>query len=53
MFGVRPEVIEKCLNHLQQNRHIRTYRRQDLTAEQKDAAMALSQFTAELPKLHK
>lgn len=44
MFGVRPEVIEKCLNHLQQNRRIRAYQRQGLTAEQKDAALALSQF---------
>lgn len=53
MFGVRPDVIEKCLNHIQQNGQIRTYQRQDLTAEQNDAAMALSRFTAELPKLHK
>jgi len=53
MFGVRPEVIEKCLNHIQQNRQIRTYQRQDLTAEQNAAAMAISHFTADLPKLHK
>ncbi len=33
-LGVRPDVIEKCLNHVQQNKLIRIYQRQELKAEQ-------------------
>jgi len=34
MLGVRPDVIEKCLNHVQQNRLVRIYQRQELKDEQ-------------------
>lgn len=43
MLGVRPDVIEKCLNHVQQNRLIRIYQHQDLRAEQKDAWQKLGE----------
>lgn len=33
-LGVRPDVIEKCLNHVEQNRLVRIYQRQTLEAEQ-------------------
>lgn len=33
-LGVRPDVIEKCLNHVEQNRLIRIYQRQTLKEEQ-------------------
>lgn len=36
-LGVRPDVIEKCLNHVEQNRLIRIYQRQTLVAEQAEA----------------
>ena len=36
-LGVRPDVIEKCLNHVEQNRLVRIYQRQLLSAEQADA----------------
>ena len=36
-LGVRPDVIEKCLNHVQQNRLVRIYQRQTLQAEQVEA----------------
>lgn len=36
-LGVRPDVIEKCLNHVQQNRLVRIYQRQTLLAEQAEA----------------
>jgi len=36
-LGVRPDVIEKCLNHVEQNRLIRIYQRQTLEAEQTEA----------------
>ncbi len=39
-LGVRPDVIEKCLNHVEQNKLIRTYQRQKLEVEQR-AAWAL------------
>lgn len=37
VLGVRPDVIEKCLNHVQQNRLVRIYQRQKLEAEQAEA----------------
>jgi integrase len=40
-LDVRPEVIEKCLNHKQKNRILRTYQRQGYKAEQKDAWIRL------------
>jgi integrase len=36
-LGVRPDVIEKCLNHVEQNRLIRIYQRQALHAEMCEA----------------
>jgi integrase len=36
-LGVRPDVIEKCLNHVQTNRLVRVYQRQELRAEMKAA----------------
>lgn len=36
-LGVRPDVIEKCLNHIEQNKMKRTYQHQTLEAEQKQA----------------
>lgn len=37
MLGVRPDVIEKCLNHVEQNKIVRIYQRQKLEAEQAEA----------------
>jgi hypothetical protein len=37
MLGVRPDVIEKCLNHVEQNKVVRIYQRQKLEAEQAKA----------------
>ena len=36
-LGVRPDVIEKCLNHVEQNALVRIYQRQSLEAEQREA----------------
>jgi len=36
-LGVRPDIIEKCLNHVEQNKLIRVYQRQEMTPEQRDA----------------
>lgn len=36
-LGVRPDVIEKCLSHVEQNRLVRIYQRQTLQAEQAEA----------------
>lgn len=36
-LGVRPDVIEKCLNHVEQNKLVRIYQRQKLQAEQAEA----------------
>jgi integrase len=36
-LGVRPHVIEKCLNHVEQNKLVRIYQRQKLQAEQAEA----------------
>lgn len=36
-LGVPPYVIERCLNHVEQNRLVRTYQHQKLLAEQADA----------------
>lgn len=37
VLGVRPDVIEKCLNHVEQNKLVRIYQRQKLEAEQQAA----------------
>ncbi|MES2663041.1 MAG: integrase arm-type DNA-binding domain-containing protein [Pseudomonadota bacterium] len=42
MLGVRPDVIEKCLNHVEQNKVARIYQRQKLEAEQAEAWRLLS-----------
>ncbi|QJD29878.1 tyrosine-type recombinase/integrase [Methylococcus geothermalis] len=36
-LGVRPDVIERCLNHVEENRIQRTYQRQKLETEQREA----------------
>lgn len=36
-LGIRPDVIERCLNHVEPNRIKRTYQRQDLRTEQAEA----------------
>jgi len=36
-LGTRPDVIEKCLNHVEQNKLVRIYQRQKLEAEQAEA----------------
>lgn len=36
-LGVRPDVIELCLNHIEQNRMRRTYQHQSLKPQQKEA----------------
>jgi len=36
-LGVRPDVIERCLNHIEQNRMKRTYQHQTLEPEKKEA----------------
>jgi integrase len=36
-LGVLPDVIEKCLNHIEQNRMKRVYQRQELKTEQAEA----------------
>lgn len=37
VLGVRPDVIEKCLNHVEQNKLVRIYQRQKLETEQAEA----------------
>lgn len=36
-LGIRPDVIEKCLNHIEQNKMKKTYQHQSLIAEQQHA----------------
>lgn len=36
-LGIRPDVIERCLNHIEPNRIKRTYQRQELKGEQVEA----------------
>lgn len=40
-LGIRPDVIEKCLNHIEQNRVLRIYQRQKLELEQAEAWQVL------------
>lgn len=47
-LGVRPDVIEKCLNHVEQNRMKRIYQRQELKAEQAEAWRILGGRLSEL-----
>lgn len=46
MLGVRPDVIEKCLNHVEQNKLIRIYQRQELKEQQREAWQLLGQRLA-------
>jgi integrase len=36
-LGILPDIIEKCLNHTEQNKMKRVYQRQELKAEQSQA----------------
>lgn len=47
-LGVLPHVIEKCLNHTEANQIVRTYQRQKLAEEQKQAFSLLGQRLSEL-----
>lgn len=47
-LGVRPNVIEKCLNHVEQNKLIRIYQRQKLEAEQRAAWSLLGEHLGSL-----
>ena len=47
-IGVRPDVIEKCLNHVEQNRLIRIYQRQKLETEQRAAWVLLGDHLSSL-----
>ena len=49
-LGVRPDVIEKCLNHVEQNKLIRIYQRQKLEAEQRAAWQLLGEHLGALIK---
>jgi integrase len=43
-LGIRPDVIEKCLNHVEQNKLVRIYQRQKLEVEQLDAWIKLGEY---------
>lgn len=47
-LGIRPDVIEKCLNHTEQNKIQRIYQRQELRPEMRDAWETLGRRLAEL-----
>ena len=51
-LGIRPDVIEKCLNHIEQNRVQRIYQRQKLEAEQTDAWRLLGERVNLLASTH-
>ncbi len=42
-LGIRPDVIERCLNHVEQNKMARVYQRQKLEAEQAEAWRVLGE----------
>jgi hypothetical protein len=42
-LGGRPDVIDRCLNHVEQNRMVRIYQRQKLEVEQKEAWRVLGE----------
>ena len=54
-LGVRPDIIEKCLNHVEQNRLVRIYQRQTIVAEQAEAWRLLGErlelLTSENPNV--
>ena len=43
-LGIRPDVIDRCQNHVEQNRMIRTYQRQELLRERQVAFEALGTY---------
>jgi len=45
-LGVMGEVIERCLNHVEQNKLKRIYQRHELKAEQRDAWRLLGERVA-------
>lgn len=49
-LGVRPDVIEKCLNHVEQNRMKRIYQRQELRNEMTEAWSSLGVHLGSLSK---
>jgi hypothetical protein len=42
-LGIQPDVIEKCLNHTEENKVKRIYQRQELKAEQAQAWQVLGE----------
>lgn len=48
---VQPHVIEKCLNHMEENRMIRTYQHASLMEERKEAFEKLGRRLAELSSI--
>ena len=51
-LGVRPDVIEKCLNHVEQNRIKRIYQRQALRPEMLEAWRNLGSHLEGIPSAH-
>jgi integrase len=49
-LGVLPHVIEKCLNHTEQNKMKRIYQRQELKLEQADAWRQLGDLLVQLSR---
>ena len=45
-LGVMGEVIERCLNHVEQNKLKRTYQRQELKPQQREAWQLLGERLA-------
>jgi integrase len=50
-LGTRPDVIEKCLNHAEQNKLVRIYQRQELIEEQREAWSALGSWLTTMKAL--
>lgn len=44
--GIRPDIIEKCLNHVEQNKMMRIYQRQSLQKEQAEAWVIIGEKLA-------
>lgn len=51
-LGIRPDVIEKCLNHVEKNKMMRIYQRQELRPEMKDAWLRLGGYIDKLTASH-
>jgi integrase len=50
-LGILPDVIEKCLNHIEQNKMKRVYQRQELKLEQAEASQKLGHRLALLSRM--